>query len=62
MVDQTRSISRAARRTAARVCERTRPGRGLGFEFTRGASMATQTLPVGTEVHDTFPINGTDYI
>ncbi len=24
--------------------------------------MATQTLPVETEVHDTFPINGTDYI
>ena len=24
--------------------------------------MATQTLPVGTEAHDTFPINGTDYI
>jgi 4-hydroxyphenylpyruvate dioxygenase len=30
----------------------------------RGADdvMATQTLPVGTEAHDTFPINGTDYI
>ena len=24
--------------------------------------MATQTMPVGTEAHDTFPINGTDYI
>src|SRR5215475_1150896 len=24
--------------------------------------MATQTLPVGTEAHDTFPINGTDFI
>src|SRR3954454_18693072 len=24
--------------------------------------MATQTVPVGTEVHDTFPINGTDYL
>ena len=24
--------------------------------------MATQTLPVGAEVHDTFPINGTDYV
>jgi len=24
--------------------------------------MATQTLPVGTDAHDTFPINGTDYI
>ena len=24
--------------------------------------MATQTVPVGTEAHDTFPINGTDYI
>ena len=24
--------------------------------------MATQTLPVGTEAHDTFPINGTDYV
>jgi 4-hydroxyphenylpyruvate dioxygenase len=24
--------------------------------------MATQTLPVDAEVHDTFPINGTDYI
>jgi len=24
--------------------------------------MATQTLPVDTEAHDTFPINGTDYI
>ena len=24
--------------------------------------MATQTLPIETEVHDTFPINGTDYI
>ena len=24
--------------------------------------MATQTVPVGAEVHDTFPINGTDYI
>ena len=24
--------------------------------------MATQTSPVGTEVHDTFPINGTDYL
>ena len=24
--------------------------------------MATQTLPIGTEAHDTFPINGTDYI
>src|SRR6266436_2279290 len=26
------------------------------------AAMATQTMPVGTEAHDTFPINGTDYI
>jgi 4-hydroxyphenylpyruvate dioxygenase len=25
-------------------------------------TMATQTMPVGAEVHDTFPINGTDYI
>jgi 4-hydroxyphenylpyruvate dioxygenase len=25
-------------------------------------TMATQTLPVGAETHDTFPINGTDYI
>ena len=24
--------------------------------------MATQTLPVETETHDTFPINGTDYV
>jgi 4-hydroxyphenylpyruvate dioxygenase len=24
--------------------------------------MATQTLPIETDVHDTFPINGTDYI
>src|ERR1043166_8511012 len=24
--------------------------------------MATQTLPVDAEAHDTFPINGTDYI
>ena len=24
--------------------------------------MATQTLPVGAEVHDTFPINGTDFV
>src|SRR5205814_32887 len=24
--------------------------------------MATQTLPVETEAHDTFPINGTDYV
>jgi 4-hydroxyphenylpyruvate dioxygenase len=24
--------------------------------------MATQTLPVGAEAHDTFPINGTDYV
>src|SRR3954467_13400459 len=24
--------------------------------------MATQTMPVGTEAHDTFPINGTDFI
>src|SRR3954467_8759622 len=24
--------------------------------------MATQTLPVATEAHDTFPINGTDYV
>ncbi len=24
--------------------------------------MATETMPVGAEVHDTFPINGTDYI
>jgi 4-hydroxyphenylpyruvate dioxygenase len=24
--------------------------------------MATQTMPMGTEAHDTFPINGTDYI
>jgi 4-hydroxyphenylpyruvate dioxygenase len=24
--------------------------------------MATQTLPVGTDAHDTFPINGTDFI
>jgi len=24
--------------------------------------MATQTSPVGTEAHDTFPINGTDYL
>jgi 4-hydroxyphenylpyruvate dioxygenase len=24
--------------------------------------MATQTLPVGAETHDTFPINGTDYV
>ncbi|HEY4304549.1 MAG TPA: 4-hydroxyphenylpyruvate dioxygenase [Gemmatimonadaceae bacterium] len=24
--------------------------------------MATQTQPVGTEAHDTFPINGTDYV
>jgi len=24
--------------------------------------MATQTLPIGSDVHDTFPINGTDYI
>jgi 4-hydroxyphenylpyruvate dioxygenase len=24
--------------------------------------MATQTMPQGTETHDTFPINGTDYI
>jgi 4-hydroxyphenylpyruvate dioxygenase len=24
--------------------------------------MATQTLPVGAESHDTFPINGTDFI
>ena len=24
--------------------------------------MATQTMPVGGDVHDTFPINGTDYI
>ncbi len=24
--------------------------------------MATQTVPVGAEAHDTFPINGTDYI
>jgi 4-hydroxyphenylpyruvate dioxygenase len=24
--------------------------------------MATQTLPVSTEAHDTFPINGTDYV
>jgi 4-hydroxyphenylpyruvate dioxygenase len=24
--------------------------------------MATQTIPVETEVHDTFPINGTDYL
>ena len=24
--------------------------------------MATQTIPIGTETHDMFPINGTDYI
>ncbi len=24
--------------------------------------MATQTMPVGAEAHDTFPINGTDYV
>jgi 4-hydroxyphenylpyruvate dioxygenase len=24
--------------------------------------MATQTMPLGTEAHDTFPINGTDFI
>ena len=24
--------------------------------------MATQTIPIGTEMHDVFPINGTDYI
>src|SRR4051812_19767719 len=24
--------------------------------------MATQTMPVETDVHDTFPINGTDFI
>ena len=24
--------------------------------------MATQTMPLGTDVHDTFPINGTDYV
>jgi 4-hydroxyphenylpyruvate dioxygenase len=24
--------------------------------------MATQTLPIETEIHDTFPINGTDYV
>ena len=24
--------------------------------------MATQTMPVGTDAHDTFPINGTDYV
>jgi 4-hydroxyphenylpyruvate dioxygenase len=24
--------------------------------------MATQTMPVETEIHDTFPINGTDYV
>ena len=24
--------------------------------------MATQTVPVDAEVHDTFPINGTDYL
>src|SRR6478752_6524421 len=24
--------------------------------------MATQTMPAGTETHDTFPINGTDFI
>lgn len=24
--------------------------------------MATQTMPVGAETHDTFPINGTDYV
>jgi 4-hydroxyphenylpyruvate dioxygenase len=24
--------------------------------------MATQTLPIGADVHDTFPINGTDYV
>src|SRR5256885_10692235 len=24
--------------------------------------MATQTLPVNTEAHDTFPINGTDFL
>jgi 4-hydroxyphenylpyruvate dioxygenase len=24
--------------------------------------MATQTMPMGTEAHDTFPINGTDFI
>src|SRR5579883_2451438 len=27
-----------------------------------GSIMATQTAPVQSEVHDTFPINGTDYI
>src|SRR4051812_25348408 len=26
------------------------------------APMATQTMPAGVETHDTFPINGTDYI
>jgi 4-hydroxyphenylpyruvate dioxygenase len=25
-------------------------------------AMATQTMPIETDVHDTFPINGTDYI
>ena len=24
--------------------------------------MATQTMPVEAETHDTFPINGTDYV
>src|SRR5947208_420876 len=24
--------------------------------------MATQTMPVGAQAHDTFPINGTDYV
>ena len=24
--------------------------------------MATQTMPLGSDVHDTFPINGTDYV
>src|SRR5947209_1227805 len=27
-----------------------------------GDTMATQTMPVGTEAHDTFPINGTDFV
>jgi 4-hydroxyphenylpyruvate dioxygenase len=35
--------------------ERQPPSKGM-------IQMATQTMPLGTEAHDTFPINGTDFI
>jgi 4-hydroxyphenylpyruvate dioxygenase len=37
-------------------------GARVDGHISGGVKMATQTMPVESETHDTFPINGTDYV